>query len=73
VSNKTISDKKLTDSTMQPTSLHNLWDAVTKHRKQWGYEENSTYSIIAIVNGLLSKEDNIFAPIRNDKSSKWQW
>ena len=73
MSNKTISDKKLTDSAMQPPSLHNLGDGVTKHRKQRGYEENSTYSIPATVNGLLSTEDNRFASIRNDKSIKWQW
>jgi hypothetical protein len=70
VSDKTISGKKLADSAMQPTSLHTLCDGMTKHRKQRGYEENSTYSIPTIVNGQLLTEDNRFAPIRNDKSIK---
>jgi hypothetical protein len=55
---------------MQPTSSHNLWYWVTKHRKQQGYKKNPIYSIPTIVNGLSLTEDNRLAPIRNDKSIK---
>lgn len=40
VSDKTASDKQLTDPSKHPPSLHKVWDQTKKQRKQQSYDKN---------------------------------
>lgn len=69
MNDKTASHKQINNPSTQPTSLYNLQDQVTKHRKPRGYYENPTYSISTIVNRLLLTEDNGLVSLRKDKTN----